>query len=105
MAIKFLKDTRCETFLEALSPRMNRVVAPVKTDGVVQFQPWKSGKDVELDVLLAKQSPKEYVFLQTETYLKFGYEHGADPGRRGRRSGHPARDGGGGRRSTRRRPR
>ena len=23
---------------------------------------------------LAKQSPKEYVFLQTETYLKFGYE-------------------------------
>ena len=49
------------------------MVAPVKTDGVVQFQPWAAGKDVELDVLLAKQSPKEFVFLQTETYLKFGY--------------------------------
>ncbi len=49
------------------------MVAPVKTDGVVQFQPWAPGKDVELEVLLAKQSPKEFVFLQTETYLKFGY--------------------------------
>ena len=49
------------------------MVTPVKTDGVVQFEPWAAGKDVELDVLLAKQSPKEFVFLQTETYLKFGY--------------------------------
>jgi sulfhydrogenase subunit beta (sulfur reductase) len=45
----------------------------------VQFEPWQSGKDVELDVLLAKQSPKEYVFCQTETYLKFGYEMAAVP--------------------------
>ena len=72
MAIKFLAQDRLETFLGSLAEK-NRVVAPVKTDGVVQFQPWKPGEAVELDVLLAKQSPKEWVFLQTETYLKFGY--------------------------------
>jgi ferredoxin len=72
MAIKFLAQDRLEAFLGSLAEK-NRVVAPVKTDGVTQFQPWKSGQAVELDVLLAKQSPKEWVFLQTETYLKFGY--------------------------------
>jgi ferredoxin len=76
MAIKFLAQDRLEAFLEALA-RGARVVAPFNRDGVVQFEPWTSGKDVELDVLLAKQSPKEYVFLQTETYLKFGYEMAA----------------------------
>ena len=96
MAIKYLKADALPALLEALAKNA-RVVAPFKRDGVVQFEPWQSGKDVELDVLLAKQSPKEYVFLQTETYLKFGYEMAAMPGRRGRRSGHPARDGGGGR--------
>jgi len=40
---------------------------------MVRFEPWAPGKEVELDVLLAKQSPKEFVFLQTETYLKFEY--------------------------------
>ena len=73
MAIRFLKQDQLPAFLGQLAEKA-RVVAPVKTDGVVQFQPWVSGQDVELDVLLAKQSPKEYVFLQTETYLKFGYE-------------------------------
>jgi len=72
MAIKFLAQDRLEAFLGSLAEK-SRVVAPVKTDGVTQFQPWKPGEAVELDVLLAKQSPKEYVFLQTETYLKFGY--------------------------------
>ena len=73
MAIKYLKADQLPAFLEALAKNA-RLVAPFKRDGVVQFEPWSSGKDVELDVLLAKQSPKEYVFLQTETYLKFGYE-------------------------------
>lgn len=72
MAIKYLAHEQLSAFLGYLAEN-GRVVAPVKTDGVVQFQPWEPGKDVELDVLLAKQSPKEYVFLQTETYLKFGY--------------------------------
>ena len=35
------------------------MVAPVTTDGVVQYEVWAPGKEVELDVLLAKQSPKE----------------------------------------------
>jgi ferredoxin len=73
MAIKHLKADQLPALLEGLA-KSGRVVAPFKRDGVVQFEPWSSGKDVELDVLLAKQSPKEYVFLQTETYLKFGYE-------------------------------
>ena len=72
MAIKYLKADALPALLEGLAKNA-RVVAPFKRDGVTQFEPWQSGKDVEFDVLLAKQSPKEYVFLQTETYLKFGY--------------------------------
>jgi ferredoxin len=72
MAINYLKSDQLPAFLEYLA-KDARVVAPFKRDGVVQYEPWSSGKDVELDVLLAKQSPKEYIFLQTETYLKFGY--------------------------------
>jgi ferredoxin len=72
MAIKYLKSDQLPAFLAYLAEKA-RVVAPIKTDGGVQFQPWTTGKEVELDVLLAKQSPKEYIFLQTETYLKFGY--------------------------------
>jgi ferredoxin len=70
---KYLKADALPALLEVLAKNA-RVAAPFKRDGVVQFEPWQPGKDVELDVLLAKQSPKEYVFLQTETYLKFGYE-------------------------------
>jgi ferredoxin len=78
MVIKYLKADALPALLEALAKNA-RVVAPFKRDGVVQFEPWQSGKDVELDVLLAKQSPKEYVFCQTETYLKLGYEMAAIP--------------------------
>ena len=72
MAIKYLSADQLPAFLSSLAEKA-RLVAPIKTDGVVQFQPWAAGKDVELDVLLAKQSPKEFVFLQSETFLKFGY--------------------------------
>jgi ferredoxin len=72
MAIKFLKVDALPAFLAALA-KDARVIAPVKTNGVVQFQPLGAGDAVELDVLLAKQSPKEWLFPQTETYLKFGY--------------------------------
>jgi ferredoxin len=72
MAVKFLKVDSLPDFLAHLAEKA-RVVAPVKTDGVVQFQLWSEGSEVELDVLLAKQSPKEWIFPQTETYLKFGY--------------------------------
>jgi ferredoxin len=72
MAIKYFSQDQLPAFLGYLAGSA-RVVVPVKSDGVVQFQPWAPGKDVELDVLLAKQSPKKYVFPQTETYLKFEY--------------------------------
>jgi ferredoxin len=72
MTIKYLASDRLPALLEALA-REARVVAPFRRDGVVQFEPWSSGKEVELDVLLAKQSPKEYVFPQSETYLTFAY--------------------------------
>ena len=80
MAIKYLAHDQLPAFLGSLAEKA-RVVAPIKTEGVVQFQPWATGKEVELDVLLAKQSPKEWVFLQSETFLKFGYTDGS----RGRR--------------------
>lgn len=73
MAIKFLNEDQLPAFLGHLGEQA-RVVAPIKTDGVVQFQSWTPAKAVELDVLLAKQSPKEFIFLQTETYLRFGYK-------------------------------
>jgi hypothetical protein len=57
MAVKFLKVDSLPDFLAHLAEKA-RVVAPVQTDGVVQFQLWSEGSEVELDVLLAKQSPK-----------------------------------------------
>ena len=58
MASKYLKADAVPALLEALAKNA-RVVAPFKRDGVVQFEPWQSGKEVELQVLMAKQSPKE----------------------------------------------
>ena len=72
MAIKFLNVDALPAFLAACA-KDARVIAPVKTGGVVQFQPLGASDAVELDVLLAKQSPKEWLFPQTETYLTFEY--------------------------------
>lgn len=72
MASKFLPEEQLPAFLGYLA-QTARVVVPVSTDGVVGFEPWAEGKKVELDVLLAKQSPKEWIFPQTETYLRFKY--------------------------------
>ena len=70
--MKFLAQSGLEAFLGFLA-QSARVVAPVKKDGVVQYQVWTPGTAVELDVLLAKQSPKEYVFPQSEACLSFLY--------------------------------
>lgn len=72
MAIKYLAHDQLPAFLAHLASEA-RVVTPVKTEGVVQYEVWQPGTEVELDVLLAKQSPKEWVFPQCETYLKFKY--------------------------------
>ncbi len=72
--MRFLAQDQLEAFLGHLAGQA-RVVAPVKgADGVVLFRPWEPGMAVELDVLLAKQAPKDYVFRQSETYLRFGYQ-------------------------------
>ena len=71
--MKFLAHDRLEAFLGYLAEQA-RVVTPVKDEaGVVLFRPWTPGTAVELDVLLAKQSAKEYVLRQSETYLKYQY--------------------------------
>lgn len=71
--MKFLAKEQLQAFLGHLAEE-SRVVVPVKgDDGVVLFQPWTPGVEPELDVLLAKQSAKEYVFRQSETYLRYGY--------------------------------
>jgi ferredoxin len=73
MAMKFLADDQLEAFLGYLAGEA-RVITPVKdAAGVVLFRPWSPGTGVELDVLLAKQSPKEYVLRQSETYLTYQY--------------------------------
>ena len=48
-----------------------QVWAPVKlASGLVQFEPWEPGVEVELDTLLAKQSPVSYTHLRAhETVL------------------------------------
>ena len=91
MAIKYLKADQLPAFLAHLAEKA-RVVTPVKTDGVVQYEVWEPGKEVELDVLLAKQSPKEWVFPQCEAFLKFEYrmeepDEGRAPERPDRRGG------------------
>ena len=71
--MKFLAQDQLQAFLGHLAEG-SRVVVPVKDeDGVVLFRPWSPGTEVELDVLLAKQSAKDYVFRQSETYLRYGY--------------------------------
>ena len=70
--MQFLPQDQLQAFLAHLAGRA-QVVAPVAQEGVVLFRPWASGTAVELGVLLAKQSAKEYIFRQTETYLRYGY--------------------------------
>jgi len=72
--VKFLPQDQLEAFLAHLAESAI-VVAPQRDqDGVLFFQPWEAGAEVEFEQLLTRQSPKDYVFRQTETYLKFGYE-------------------------------
>lgn len=71
--MKFLARDQLPVLLADLSTQAS-VWAPVKTEGgLVQFEPWSPGREVELDVLLARRSPKEVVFPQTETYLDYRY--------------------------------
>ncbi len=63
--MKFLARDQLPVLLADLSTQAS-VWAPVKTEGgLVQFEPWSPGREVELDVLLARRSPKEVVFPQT----------------------------------------
>lgn len=77
--MKFLANEQLEAFLGYLAAEA-RVVAPIKDEqgGALLFRPWQPGAPVDLDTLLTRQSPKSYVFKQTETYLKFGYEMEGD---------------------------
>jgi len=72
MTIKYLAQDQLAAFLAHLAERA-RVVAPISEDGVVLFRNWEPGRQVDLEVLLAKQAPKEFMFPQTEEYLKFSY--------------------------------
>ncbi len=47
---------------------------PIKKDRTVNFFLWREGEDVDLKNLRTAVSPKEIVFPQTETYLKFKRE-------------------------------
>ena len=74
VAIRFM--SRSAYGLSEPSGRGSTVVAPVETDGMVQFEPWTAGQDVELDVLLAKQSPKEGVPADRDIpQVRVQYDH------------------------------
>ena len=71
--MKYLASDQLDAFLGYLAGDA-LVVAPVKDEGgVLLYRPWAPGTAVELDVLLAKQSAKEFIFRQSETYLKYSY--------------------------------
>lgn len=73
MAVRFLPKDQLSALLAALAQEA-AVWTPVSaSNGVVEFQRWEPGVEVELEVLLARQSPKELVFPQTETYLDYRY--------------------------------
>ncbi|NLE74491.1 MAG: 4Fe-4S binding protein [Actinobacteria bacterium] len=71
--MKFLARDQLPTLLADLSTAAEVWVPVKQQNGVVQFDRWAPDVDVELDVFLARQSPKENVFPQTETYLEYRY--------------------------------
>jgi sulfhydrogenase subunit beta (sulfur reductase) len=77
--MKFLANDKLEALLGGFATE-NRVVAPIRDaeGGPLLFRPWEPGAPIDLDTLLAKQSPKSYIFKQSETYLKFGYKTEGD---------------------------
>jgi sulfhydrogenase subunit beta (sulfur reductase) len=71
--MKFLANDQLDAFLGYLAGEA-AVAAPIKDEsGVLLFREWQPGAVVELDTLLAKQSAKEFVFRQSETYLRYSY--------------------------------
>ena len=71
--MKFLASDSLPALLAELAVSAAVWVPTRLETGVVQFTRWAPGTVVELDALLARQSPKDIVFPQTEVYLKFQY--------------------------------
>ena len=67
MAMKFLTADQLPAFLGTW-PRRRGWWRRSRPTAWCSTRSWTPGTEVELDVLLAKQSPKEYVFPQSETY-------------------------------------
>ncbi len=60
--------------LAAMWPKLAQdyeLFVPVEQDGKVNFTLWQEGEPVQLEHLNTDISPKQIVFPQTETYLKF----------------------------------
>lgn len=48
---------------------------PLEQDGKVNFSPWKQGENVNFERLKTDIPPKNIIFPQTETYLKFNTDN------------------------------
>lgn len=70
--MKFLAEDKLQTLLEELAGSA-QVIAPAREEGLVAFRAWEPGMEPELDVLLTRQSAKEFIFKQSEEYLTYRY--------------------------------
>ncbi len=70
---KIVKD-KLPSLWEQLSSQAT-LFLPVEQDGVVNFAPWEEGDSVNLEALNTVVPPKNVVFPQTETYMRFKVEN------------------------------
>ena len=77
---KIIKKEQIGKWLEKLS-KDYEIWAPVKKDGLVLFHPIASGKEISLDFLNSRKTPKDLFFPQNEVLFSFpknGVEKGAE---------------------------
>src|SRR5660397_240322 len=73
--MKFLAEDKLQSLLKELA-NAAQVVIPARAEdaeGMVSFRAWEPGVEPELDVLLTRQSAKEFIFKQCEEYLTYHY--------------------------------
>lgn len=77
---KIIKKEQIGKWLEKLS-KDYEIWAPVNKDGLVLFHPIASGKEISLDFLNSRKTPKDLFFPQNEVLFSFsknGVEKGAE---------------------------
>lgn len=68
--MKRILKSRLSELWEAINKNFD-LFLPVENGKVVNFEVYEANKNIRLDILKTNSSVKEFVFPQTETYLKF----------------------------------